>query len=322
MNDPRLRSPYARVDPAMSGAGRSMFLPTAAQLFEGLPRMLRRHRLMKAWMAITGENPLQLVRIRDRSFGYSDMSDGFQRLIVIDGDFERDFFALADAFLARGGVFLDVGANFGLFSCGLAGKHGGKIQFHLFEPNRALIDWIKRSLALYPAIEYKLNCTAVSDREGTVCFAVDPGQTGASHIVPTGGESVQSITLDSYLDREKISAVALMKMDIEGHELPAVRGAAKSLQSRRVQAVYFEYFEKNLVRVGPPRDLVTAFAALGFEVCFCRRGDIVAHGGASHTLRNDLPSHGIALRPVAGHQLPPMTDLLAVPKEDLMPTRM
>ena len=35
-----------------------------------------------------------------------------------------NFFVLADAFLARGGVFLDVGANHGLLSFGLAGRHG------------------------------------------------------------------------------------------------------------------------------------------------------------------------------------------------------
>ena len=295
----------------------SSFVPTAAQIFERLPRTLRRHRLMKAWMALTGESPLQLVRIRDRHFGYADMSDGFLRLIVIDGDFEREFFALADALLDRGGVVLDAGANFGLLSCGLAGRHGGKIEFHLFEPNPALVQWIERSAARYPAMRRKINCAAVSDRDDTVSFHVNAGQTGASHIAAEGGERVRSVTVDDYLDRQNIAAVALLKMDIEGYELMAVRGAAKSLRSRRIQAVYFEYFEKYLIRVAPPHDLLRAFDALGYEVCFCRAADLAAHGGSSHTLRDDLPGHGIALRPVTGHQMPPMTDLLAVPKENL-----
>ena len=61
--------------------------------------MLRRHRLMKAWMRLTREDPLQLVRIRDDAFGYADLSDGFLRLIVIDGAFDEDFFRIADALL-------------------------------------------------------------------------------------------------------------------------------------------------------------------------------------------------------------------------------
>jgi hypothetical protein len=60
------------------------------------------------------------------------------------------------------------------------------------------------------------------------------------------------VTIDNYLDRENISTVTLMKIEIEGYELTAVRGATRSLQSRRIQAVYFEYFEKYLVRVAPP----------------------------------------------------------------------
>lgn len=78
-------------------------LPQAATLFEKLPRVLRRHRLMKAWMRLTGEDPLQLVRIRDDAFGYADLSDGFLRLIVIDRHFDEDFFRVADALLEAGG---------------------------------------------------------------------------------------------------------------------------------------------------------------------------------------------------------------------------
>ncbi len=269
-------------------------------------------------MALTGESPLQLVRIRDQFFGYADMSDGFLRLIVIDGDFEREFFALADALLSKGGVFLDVGANFGLLSCGLAGRHAGEVQFHLFEPNPVLVQLIGRSVARYPAMECHINCAAVSDRDGYVSFVVNADQTGTSHIAPEGGARTRSVTIDDYLDRENIAAVALMKIDIEGYELTAVRGAARSLRSRRIQAVYFEYFEKYLIRVAPPGELIEAFDSLGCEVCFCRQADLAAHGGSSHTIRDALPGHGIALRPVKGCSMPPMTDLLAIPKENLV----
>jgi len=82
-----------------------LMLPTAAQVVEKLPRLLRRHKIMTGWMRLTGENPVQLVRIRADSFGYADLSDGFLRLIVIDQGFEADFFAIADAILAGRGCF-------------------------------------------------------------------------------------------------------------------------------------------------------------------------------------------------------------------------
>src|SRR5829696_7434335 len=125
-------------------------IPTAASLFEKVPPRLRRHKLMTAWMRMTSEDPLQLVRIRDDSFGYADMRDGFLRLIVIEGNFERDFFAVADAILGQGGTFFDVGANHGLLSFGLAGRHRDRIEFHLFEPNPRLVDSIERTRGRYP----------------------------------------------------------------------------------------------------------------------------------------------------------------------------
>lgn len=303
-------------------------IPRAAALFEKLPRPLRRHRLMTAWMRLTREDTLQLVRIRDDSFGYADMSDGFLRLIVIDGDFEKDFFNLADTFLVDGGVFLDVGANHGLLSFGLAGKHGDRVDFHLFEPNPKLIASIRRSIALYPGMRCTVNQAAVADQEGIIPFFFDDRQSGASHIWYPGSmrqthgphcsdnawDQVIAITLDRYLEKAGIGRVELLKMDVEGYELVALHGAKQSLQRQAIHAVYFEYFEKWLIRVQPPHELLAFLQLLDYEVCFCRSCDTIPRGGATHTIREGLPGHGLALLPVRGQDLPEMTDLLAVPK--------
>src|SRR5579862_2086974 len=199
-------------------------IPSAARLFEKLPRTLRRHRLMTAWMRLTGEDPLQLVRIRGDARGYADMSDGFLRLIVIEGDYEKDFFRIADALLQDGGEFLDVGANHGLLSFGLARKFPGA-RFHLFEPNPKLVESIEKSRKLYPPMRAEINPVAVCDQDGTISFEVQSEQTGASHITNDGGIPIRSVRLDTYLKDKSVDSVDLLKLDIEGYELTAVRGA-------------------------------------------------------------------------------------------------
>jgi FkbM family methyltransferase len=266
---------------------------------------------MTAWMRLTGEPALQLVRIRDDSYGYADMSDGFLRLIPIEGDFERDFFAVGDALLSEGGVFFDCGANHGLLSFGLAGRHGSAIAFHLFEPNPKLVQSIEKSLAFYPAMRLTLNEQAVSDVEGTVSFEIDPRQTGHSHISEGAGVEVRCVTLDGYLGKSGVAQVDLLKLDVEGYELAALRGARRALEDRVIKAVYFEYFEKYLTRVAPPDELLRFLDSVGFEVCFCRTCDFDPRGGATHSYR------GLLLLPVAAHSRPPMTDLIAVPRECL-----
>ena len=232
--------------------------PTAASITEKLPRPLRRHRLMMAWMGLTREPTLQLVRIRDQSFGYADMSDGFLRLIVIDQEFEKDFFAIANSILANGGTFFDVGANHGLLSFGLAGRHGAAIDFHLFEPNPKLVSSIEKTFKLYPKMRLNLNQLAVLDVEGTAFLEIDQAQSGASHVsTRQQGLEVACVTIDAYMEKSGVSSVDLLKLDVEGFELPALRGAKASLEERKIKAVYFEYFEKWLQRVAPPAELLS-----------------------------------------------------------------
>jgi FkbM family methyltransferase len=272
---------------------------------------------MTAWMRLTGEDPLQLVRIRDDSFGYADLSDGFLRLIVVNQGFETDFFGMADQIFAGGGVFMDGGANHGLLSFGLAGRFGAAIDFHLFEPNPKLVTSIFKTRQRYPDMRLTLNPCAISDFDGEVCFQIVADQTGASHITADGGEGVSmpSIRLDSYIAAAGLARVDLLKLDVEGYELPALQGATRALEQRTVRAVYFEYFEKWLVRVGPPSDLIGFLRSVGFEVCFCRAGDFAGHGPPTH----QLAGSGVPLRPVGADALPPMTDLFAAPKENVVP---
>jgi FkbM family methyltransferase len=266
---------------------------------------------MTTWMRLTGEPVLQLVRIRDNSFGYADMSDGFLRLIVIEQEFERDFFQIADALLAHGGAFIDGGANHGLLSFGLAGRHGAAIDFHLFEPNPTMVASIRKTSALYPNMRLTLNAAALSEEEGTVSFDIDESQSGRSHITTSGGVTVPARSLDSYVTGAGLSAVKLLKLDVEGYELAALRGARSALENRIIEAVYFEYFEKCLTRVAPPEALIAFLDSVGFEVCFSRPCDYRPRGGATHQFA------GLPMLPVAGYSRPPMTDLMAVPKERL-----
>jgi FkbM family methyltransferase len=296
---------------------KNRMLPKAAGLFEKLPRTMRRHRLMKAWMRLTREDPVQLVRIRDDALGYADLCDGFLRLIVIDGEFEKDFFRVADALLQQGGAFLDVGANHGLLSFGLARKLGDTVRFHMFEPNPKLLESIRKSLELYPSMVTEVNPVAVCEADSTVLFHVQEDQTGVSHIVKSGGIPVRSIKLDTYLKERSLDCVELLKLDIEGYELGALRGAEHALRNHCIKAVYFEYVEK-FVRVAPPAKLVEFLDCLSYEVCFCRQCDIARQSVApTLTVKDGLPGHGLPLLPIRGRKLPAETDLLALPRENL-----
>jgi hypothetical protein len=113
-------------------------------------------------------------------------------------------------------------------------------------------------------------------------------------------------------------SVELLKLDIEGYELAALRGAEHALENRRIKAIYFEYSEQLLVRVAPPAKLIEFLDSLSYEVCFCNRCDIAGQAVTpTLTIKQGLPGYGLPLLPVKGRKLPVVTDLLAIPRENL-----
>ena len=73
------------------------------------------------------------------------------------------------------------------------------------------------------------------------------------------------------------------------------------------------------MRVAPPSRLIEFLDSLSYEVCFCRESDLIQQGTAPRvTVREGLPGHGLPLIPIAGRQVPAMTDLLAIPRENLI----
>lgn len=57
---------------------------------------------------------------------------------------------------------------------------------------------------------------------------------------------VEQITLDSVIEAYAISSIDFVKMDIEGHELDALKGAEKSLKKGVIKALLFEFGSANI----------------------------------------------------------------------------
>lgn len=98
----------------------------------------------------------------------------------------------------------------------------------------------------------KLNQLAVGENEETRTFyAPEPGSGLASlydrpDAPTTITEQVHVTTLDAYVDREKIARIDLLKLDVEGWEWRALKGARRLLGEEKIGAVYFEFSPLNV----------------------------------------------------------------------------
>jgi len=149
------------------------------------------------------------------------------------GDYELPIQKCLIRDLKPGDVFYDIGANAGFFS--LLGSKCVGPQGHVFafEPLPENIETLKSNLDLN---EIK-NCTvveaAVCDSVGTVGFCQGP-HTSMAYIKRQGNDGqksmlVKALTLDEFAKTER--PPNLIKMDVEGAEILALRGASALLKS-------------------------------------------------------------------------------------------
>ncbi|MGH9733183.1 MAG: FkbM family methyltransferase [Candidatus Acidiferrales bacterium] len=133
--------------------------------------------------------------------------------------------------LKPGDVFIDVGANVGYISAVAAALVGTRGQVHAFEPAPEHFVRLRRVAELNPKYSIFTNPCAVDDvaAKRTIHITREAGQ---SSLVPlykrvdevVRCEDVQALRLDSYIEQAGIERVALIKIDVEGYELPVLKG--------------------------------------------------------------------------------------------------
>ena len=135
-------------------------------------------------------------------------------------------------YLRPGDGFVDVGANVGVYTLLAASIVGPSGQVASFEPGGEALRRLKENVSLNRLSNVDVHPSAVSDRAGPVGFSSSGGTTG--HLVTEEGADASvtgalSVRLDDVLTG---GGWSLGKMDIEGAEPLALRGAERLLSER------------------------------------------------------------------------------------------
>lgn len=128
--------------------------------------------------------------------------------------------------LLRPNVVVDVGANYGHVS--LSGRLPYRAQVYFIEPHPELADCLTRSISLNKGLRAQVYNVAASDREGLVTLNVYPESSGLSSIDDQEEEGATSLKVPAtrldHLIAPSSTSRLLVKLDVEGHEVRALRG--------------------------------------------------------------------------------------------------
>jgi FkbM family methyltransferase len=141
------------------------------------------------------------------------------------GSYELEFQKLLAREVKPGGVFYDIGANVGFYSL-LAALLVGPGHVYAFEPLPGNLIYFHKHMELNDIRNVELTEVAVSDEVGTAPFFLEETR-GMGNLGPGGSINVQTTTLDALLHDQKMAPPDYIKMDIEGGEYRALRGAVE-----------------------------------------------------------------------------------------------
>ncbi len=147
-------------------------------------------------------------------------------------------------------VIFDVGANRGQFlRLAIDETEGDEVDIHCFEPARAAFAELSRDFAGRHNI--RLNNFGLGAEERDAVLYYDAPGSGLASLTQrrlghlgidhSQQETVSIGTVDSYCDSNAIDAITLLKIDVEGHELDVLRGAARMFARKAIGAVTFEF---------------------------------------------------------------------------------
>ena len=192
--------------------------------------------------------------------------------IIRSGMFEPETVRAFAALLSPGMTVMDIGANVGQFTLVAAGRVGPNGRVHAFEPTPELATHILSNLELNGLENVTVNEIAVSEVAGRAMlhFAEpgDPGENSIVNLVP-GSQAleVSTITLDGYVASRGIGRVDVIKMDIEGAEMPALRGARDLLSGDDSPVLVLECHPKTLAFTGQsPDDMLRLLDSYGYSL--------------------------------------------------------
>jgi len=202
------------------------------------PSFMGKWRLREIWQRTVADGDCRVARLPDGSILKVQLDVPYEQMVWLQ-DEEWDELRYLQNKLRLGDVFIDVGANIGLWTLVAATSVGPSGRVLSFEPNPTTFHRLSENIKLNGMVSrVEAFSKAISADERVVSFVCDR-QHNLSAISSSGSDGpytkkVPTLALDCLLANELVaSRLAGIKLDTEGHELEALKGASGLIEERR-----------------------------------------------------------------------------------------
>lgn len=257
------------------------------QLYRKTIKRFRSAHVASHWLMTHGAIP-----VLERTTGFRTMPDDpfWFRLELLTQRHEIETIAHLDQLAAPGMTMLDIGAHVGYYSCRYAKDLGANGRIFSFEPHPRTFATLQHNVQHLPQVTAVQ--LALADQEGNAelhdylmmsasgslhydesMVALQKSQTHDTDIAPRIDQTfaaqtftVRTTLVDDFLSTQGIEQVDLVKMDIEGAEIGALRGMRRTIANSPNMVLVMEYNPQALKAFGhDPVAALEEVQALGFN---------------------------------------------------------
>ncbi len=191
------------------------------------------------------------------------LGNDLSRCLYVGGTYEPNEFMFLSQVLKPGMIFIDVGANDGLYTLFASRRIGPKGKVLALEPSGREFGRLQKNLRRNRLTNVTPLQLAASDREGLATLRIagfgHEGQNTlggfAYSIAQEGTEEVHVTTLDTVAEQHSLNRIDVIKIDAEGAELKVLSGAEKILKTYR-PLLLIELVEAALLHQNASREAV------------------------------------------------------------------
>ena len=189
-------------------------------------------------------------------------------------NYEQHNFQFLKEQVKAGDDVLDIGAHIGLFAVAASSlvKPSGKV--YAFEPTDQTIPLLRKTIALNKAENnVQVEQAAVGEKNGVATFYVSDIKADNSNSMVSYKEDrklfakdVKLYSIDEYIKEKKVKNLRFIKLDVEGVELDALKGARHTLQKLKPACIVAVHPEPVLARGDKLEDIFDLIMDCGYHI--------------------------------------------------------
>jgi FkbM family methyltransferase len=188
---------------------------------------------------------------------------------IIYGMYDGPFLKWTKKHLGSNSVVVDSGANIGQMSLYFA-KCVPQGKVLAFEPDLEAGNWLNESIYLNKGLPIQLIRSGLGENESQKTLSVPADGKDLelhgfwsfiSENEDPDGQKISMVRLQDTLESLHISEVDLWKLDVEGFEIPALKGAEHFLKTKKIKALYIEL----AIKENNHKKIMSYMNALGYD---------------------------------------------------------